>query len=127
MDSLSDIKVDNSMILEYYYSLLQSGVNVYLANEKRYIESLEKKSMLLLLKSMIEITDKNNLNNRRKGIDEAKTKGVYKGRKPINIDMNLLKRVANSFFNGEISEKEAMKKLDIHSRSTFYRKIKMVK
>ena len=74
---------------------------------------------------MLECIDRNNGNRRIEGIELAKRNGKYVGRKPIKVDEELLKQIAIAFLNNHISEKEAMTKLGINSRSTFYRKIKM--
>ena len=50
--------------------------------------------------------------------------GRYAGRKPIELDDQLLKQVAIAFLNNRISEQEAMQRLGINSRSTFYRRIR---
>ena len=51
--------------------------------------------------------------------------GRYTGRKPIEVDEQLLKQVAIAFLNNRISERQAMSRLGINSRSTFYRKIRV--
>ena len=73
---------------------------------------------------MSECVDRNNKNRREEGILEAKQNGRYTGRKPIEVDNEILKQVAITFFNKHISEKQAMDRLGINSRSTFYRKIR---
>ena len=73
---------------------------------------------------MLENIDRNNKNRRQEGILQAKKSGSYVGRKPIEIEEQLLKRTAVAFLNNLISEQEAMKRLNLNSRATFYRKIK---
>ena len=127
IDSLSDFQSTNSRLVEDIYQFLQSGVGVYLKNEGRFIEESERKAMILLLKNMLVCMDRNNRNNREKGILNAKKNGRYTGRKPIQIDLKVLKQVANDFENKNITEQEAMKRLNISSRSTFYRKLKIIR
>jgi len=55
------------------------------------------------------------------GIELAKAKGVYKGRKPIERDN--FEEVYHSWQNGEITAVKAMELLDL-SKATFYRKVK---
>ena len=124
IDNLSDMQSSNAKLIEDLFSLLHTGTQIYIRNESRYIDDNERLTMLYLLRNMIECIDRNNRNRREEGIEEAKRKGRYIGRKPIEVDEQLLKQVAIAFLNNDISEQEAMDRLKINSRSTFYRKIK---
>jgi DNA invertase Pin-like site-specific DNA recombinase len=62
--------------------------------------------------------------NQQAGIEQAKKEGKYAGRKPISVDENLLRQVARELDEGIITIDEAMKRTKIHSRSTFYRKLR---
>ena len=125
IDNLSDIQSSNAKLIEDMFGLLQSGVRIYLRSESRYIDENERRTMLYLLRNMLECIDRNNRNRREVGIEEAKRNGRYTGRKPIELDNQLLKQVAIAFLNNHISEQEAMTRLGINSRSTFYRKIRV--
>jgi DNA invertase Pin-like site-specific DNA recombinase len=82
--------------------------------------------MLKLLLTQ-ENLDRNNLKEaQRNGIERAKEAGKYKGRKKIPIDANLLAQVAAQFRTHQITEGEAMMRLGIRSRSTFYRRLREV-
>lgn len=124
IDNLSDIQGNNSKLIENLFTLLQSGVQIYIRSENRYIDDNERKTMLYLLRYILESMDRNNKTRRQAGIENAKLNGRYLGRKPIAVDNMLLKQVAIAFLNKHISEQEAMNRLRITSRSTFYRKIK---
>ena len=124
IESLCAFQSSNAKLIEDMFTLLQSGARIHLLDENRYIDNSERKIMLYLLKNMIEVLDQNNRAHREEGIKQAREKGKYKGRKPIEIDEQLLKLVALDFLSNRISEYEAMEKLGIKSRATFYRKIK---
>jgi DNA invertase Pin-like site-specific DNA recombinase len=124
INNLSDIQSSNAKLIEDLFSLLQSGVQIYIRSENRYIDDNERRTMLYLLRNMLECIDRNNRNRREEGIEEAKRNGRYTGRKPIEVDEQLLKQVAIAFLNNRLSEQEAMGRLGINSRSTFYRKIR---
>ena len=124
LDSLCSIQSSNAKLIEDMFSLLQSGAQIYIASEDRYIDNGERRAMLYLLRNMLECADQNKRILREEGIEKAKRNGRYTGRKPIEVDEHLLKQTAIAFLNNSISEKEAMDKLKINSRSTFYRKIK---
>lgn len=124
IDTISDINSSNAKLIEELFILLHTGVKIYIRSENRYIGDNERITMLYLLKNMIECIDLNNQTRRKEGIEEAKKKGKYTGRKPIEVDDQLLKQVALSFLNNNLSEQVAMQKLGINSRATFYRKIR---
>ncbi len=124
LDRLCGIQSSNAKLIEDMFSLLQSGAQIYVASEDRYIDNGERRAMLYLLRNMLECVDQNKRIRREEGIEKAKRNGRYTGRKPIEVDERLLKQTAIAFLNNSISEKEAMDKLNINSRSTFYRKIK---
>ena len=124
IDSLCSIQSSNSKLIQDMFALLQSGAKIFIASEDRYIDDSERRAMLYLLRNMLECIDRNNRIRREEGIEKAKRNGRYTGRKPIEVDKQLLKQVALEFLNNRISEQEAMNKLGI-SRSTFYRKIRM--
>ena len=124
IDDLSNMQSSNAKLVEDLFSLLHSGVQIYIRNECRYIDDDERKTMLYLLRNMLECIDRNNKNRREEGIKIAKQNGKYAGRKPIEVDEQLLKQVSIAFLNNRMTEQEAMSKLCINSRSTFYRRIK---
>ena len=117
-----EVKIQNLLRI---YRLLQCGVQIYIKSEERYIEDNERKIMLYLLRNMLGCIDKYNRERTKKGIDLAKENGRYLGRKPIKLDEQLLEQVAIEFINNRLSEQEAMTKLNINSRATFYRKMKI--
>ena len=124
LDNLSDIKCENSMIIADMFRLLQSGAKIFIKSENRFLEMTERKIMLYLLENMRKRYEENNKNKSLVGIENAKLEGKYKGRKPIEIEEEYLKDIALDFINNKLTEKEAMKRLDLTSRATFYRKIK---
>lgn len=124
IQSLDDFGNGNAKIIEELFMFLQSGCKIYIQNENRYIGDSERHAMLYLLKNMLASTDRRNRFLREEGIRKAKIGGKYRGRKPIEIDNELLKEISYEFMNHRISEVEAMARLGLSSRSTFYRKIK---
>lgn len=67
---------------------------------------------------------KENKLRREAGIEQAKKDGKYTGRKRIAVDSKLLQQIASDFDARKISDAEAMKRLGISSRSTFYRRLR---
>ena len=126
IESLSELSRSNSGLVRGYYQILQSGVQVHITNEDRCLSDSERGAMLYLLHNMMASIDRNNRVNRQSGRERAKASGRYVGRKPIEVNEKLFKRMANDFHAGVISESEALKRLSM-SRSTFYRRIRNLK
>ena len=124
IDNLGGICSTNGRMVEKTFILLQSGAKIFIADENRFLQEEERNNMLYLLMNMLASQDRNNKVNRINGIITAKKNGKYGGRKPIAVDAILLQQISYQFKNKTISEKDAMKKLGLVSRSTFYRKIK---
>ena len=57
------------------------------------------------------------------GIAVAKANGVYKGRKPIQLDNKQFELVYTRWKSNEITARQAMAELNIKS-NTFYRRVK---
>lgn len=81
------------------------------------------KFMLTIFAAVSELEREYLLLRQREGIEIAKQKGVYKGRKPIEHPK--FNEVVSIWKNGDITAIEAMKRLDMKP-STFYRKVKKV-
>lgn len=59
----------------------------------------------------------------REGIEAAKLRGVYKGRKPITVDEKLFNNVYKRWKAGEFTARKAMDMLGLKT-NTFYRMVK---
>lgn len=83
------------------------------------------KFMLTVFAAVSELEREYILQRQSEGIAIAKTKGVYKGRKPIeHPDFN---KIVSIWKNGKITAVEAMKCLGGMKPTTFYRKVKNFK
>jgi len=63
----------------------------------------------------------------KKGIEEAKKKNIYKGRKKIKVSKPKLEEVISKMDRNEITVEEALNILDLNSKSTLYRRIREFK
>lgn len=81
------------------------------------------KFMLTVFGAMAELERARILQAQAEGIEEARKRGVYKGRKPIEIDTNKFKKVYDKWKNGDITAVKASEELGFTTR-TFYRKVK---
>lgn len=123
---LSDIPATKPEFTYNLFRLFASGATIYIENEQRTLSASDKRAMLYLLKIMQE-HDKNYMAIRQAdGIRKAKEDGKYTGRKKQPVDPILLAQVTRQFRSGVISEAEAMQRLNIHSRSTLYRRMREI-
>lgn len=90
-----DVVIDDQSRV-YYYRLLMP----------MYIREYERKKKL-----------------RQQGIEKAKERKAYKGRKQIKIDPLLFDKVANEYLLGKVSANQACLTLKI-SRATFFRRLR---
>lgn len=126
VSSLSDIPATKPEFAYSLFRLFASGADIRIENENRTLDATEKRAMLYLLKIMQTHTENYAAIRQAEGIRKAKEAGKYTGRKRQPVDPVLLEQVTKLFRAGDISEAEAMQKLNIHSRSTFYRRMREV-
>ena len=88
------------------------------------VDSMTRAAMIPYIVTQRIMSRRERIANQQAGIEQAKKEGKYAGRKPISVDENLLRQVAREFDEGIITIDEAMKRTKIHSRSTFYRKLR---
>jgi len=124
VDSIESISNNLNEFSDIFFKFISNGVDITDRTESFSIEALQRTAILRFLiferklyKRKIEATQK-------KGINQAKEKGLYQGRKPIEVDPQILLSVAQDLKKNCISVQEAMKRTKISSRSTFYRKMK---
>lgn len=98
--TLLDVDQNNKWVTELINSLL---IEVYSAIAEQELEKREKRQA--------------------EGIAEAKKKGVYKGRKPIEVNESMFKQIYAKWKSSEITARQAMKEVDLKP-NTFYRRVK---
>ncbi len=124
---LKSLGSTNRKLRKNLIKILSKGADIYDRSEERLL-SKEEESTLLKLAFIQEDLDERNLKDAQKdGIEKAKKEGKYRGRKRQETDMSRLKQTAYAFEKHWITEEEAMKRLNINSRSTFYRRLKEVR
>ena len=99
--TLLDVDQNNKWVTELINNLL---IEVYSAIAEQELEKREKRQA--------------------EGIAEAKKKGVYKGRKPIEVNESMFKQIYAKWKATEITARQAMKELDLKP-NTFYRRVKV--
>lgn len=99
--------------------------NVQLISQKENFNTSTPQGHLMLtfFAGLYEFERECILERQKEGIALAKAQGKYKGRKPIEVDMDKFKTLYDKWKANKITAVYMMKQLGL-TRSTFYRKIK---
>ena len=124
IDSQSCISRNPAVYTEKLLRLLGTGAVVSFEKEGLRIDEENRDSVMMVLRQQYYAAKLLERQHRQTGIEKAKRQGAYRGRKKISVDAGRLHRVAELFHAKKISEKQAMERLGIASRSTFYRRMK---
>lgn len=84
------------------------------------------KFMLTVFAALAELERENILQRQKEGIAAAKAQGKYKGRKPIEIDMDKFAEVYKEVLDGKIKNSYAMQVLGL-KRNTYYNAVNKYK
>lgn len=124
VESISRFARNTRDLLGLVDQLTRKGVEFVSKKEAIDTTTPSGKFMLTIFGAVAELERDYLLQRQREGIEVAKTKGVYTGRKPVvHVDFDT---VVRKWHAGQITAVEAMKRLNMKS-STFYRKVKGVK
>lgn len=125
--SCDAVSENPAVYTEKLLALLGTGAEVIFEREGIVIDKRNRSSVMSILGYQCYQTKFLQLKRHEKGVAEAKKRGVYRGRKPIVIDELALRKVSEQFHTKKITEAQAMKRLGLTSRSTFYRKLKDIR
>ena len=109
------------------FNIVTRGIDVITESGQVLVDAMARSSMVPYMITQRIMSRRERTANRQVGIDQAKKKGKYVGRKPTPVDENVLRQVARELEDGIISVEDAMKRAKINSRSTFYRKVRGLK
>ena len=110
--------------MNYIFTVVTSGVDMINQNGEIIIDKTAREGMVPVVVTQRIIARREYAANRRAGIEQAKKKGKYTGRKPIEVDEQVLRQVNQEFKEGLITIEEAMRRAKIGSKSTFYRRVR---
>lgn len=107
-------------LLEMVEALQANGV--HLASDKESLDTGTPtgKLMLTMIAAINEFERQNMLDRQQEGIEVAKQKGVYKGRKPTEYDRNLFDVLHEQVEKRILTVTDAAKQLGV-TRQTWYR------
>lgn len=121
VEAISRFARNTRDLLELVERLTSKGVEFVSKKEAIDTTTPSGKFMLTIFGAVAELEREYILQRQSEGIAIAKSQGRYRGRKPIerpNLD-----QVTALWRSGEITAREAMRRLDMKP-STFYRKVK---
>lgn len=127
VESLETIADTTAGLADGMFSIVAGGVDVVTQSGQVLVDAMTRAAMVPYMITQRIISRRERAANRQEGIEQAKKNGKYTGRKPIEVDENALRQVARELDEGLITVEEAMKRVKINSRSTFYRKMKTLK
>lgn len=112
---------------EKLLGILGAGAIVVFEQEGIVLDADKRSSVLSILRHQHYLFKEMQYTRHKEGVEAAKRKGAYRGRRPIKIDDLKLRKVSEQFHSKKITEAQAMERLGLVSRSTFYRKLKSLK
>ena len=110
ISSIKDISSSLLLRIQTLLNVITSGSE--LCSDELIINNANRKEYYKLLKAIVDSQ-----------VEETKKKGRMK----MDVSLPLLEETYNSFKQGIITEKQAMEKMGIKSRSTFYRRVAELK
>ena len=114
---LSRLARSTKDLLEIVETLQKKGVELVSNKESIDTSTPTGKLMLTMIGAIAEFERANLLERQKEGIEIAKSKGVYKGRKPVDVDVQLFKDYFQRYIKREINKVEFAKSISV-SRPT---------
>ena len=124
VESLETIADTTAGLADGMFTIVAGGVDVITQSGQVLVDAMTRAAMVPYMITQRIISRRERATNRQEGIEQAKKKGKYTGRKPIEVDENTLRQVAKELDEGFITVEEAMNRVKINSKSTFYRKLR---
>ena len=122
-ESISRIARNTKDLLDIVERLEYKGVDFLSKKEAIDTKTPSGKFMLTVFGAIAQLEREYILDRQREGIEIARQKGKYKGRKPVAIDEGRFMEVYGRWKSGSIRGGEAMHELGLKP-STFYRRVR---
>lgn len=122
-ESISRIARNTKDLLDIVERLEYKGVDFLSKKEAIDTKTPSGKFMLTVFGAIAQLEREYILDRQREGIEIARQKGKYKGRKPLAIDEDRFTEVYGRWKSGRIKGVEAMRELGLKP-STFYRRVR---
>ena len=126
VDSIEAIADTTAGFADRIFTAVTNGVDLVTSSGQVLIDLERRAVMVAIVVTQKMITRREQIENRRDGIGRAREDGKYTGRKPIEVDKEVLLQVKEELKEKLITVEEAMRRTKIESKSTFYRKLKQL-
>ena len=126
VDSLEQIGDTTAGFADNIFTAVTNGVDIVSQDGDVLVGMIARSAMVSVAVTQRILERREYASKRRAGIEQAKKNGKYTGRKPIEVDEKVLRQVNQELKAGLITVEEAMKRTKIGSRSTFYRKVRVL-
>lgn len=126
VDSMEAIADTTAGFTDGIFTVVTNGVDIISQSGQVLVDAVTRAAMVPIVVTQRMITRREHAANRRDGIEQAKKNGKYTGRKPIEVDEKVLRQVNQELKDGLITVEEAMRRTKIGSKSTFYRKVRVL-
>lgn len=123
VESFSRFARNTRDLLELTELLASKGVEFVSQKESVDTSTPQGKFMLTIFGAVAELERESIRQRQAEGIAIAKQNGVYKGRKPIDVNETAFLLAYNEWRSGKITAKAAMARLGLKP-NTFYRRVK---
>ena len=123
-ESISRIARNTKDLLDIVERLEYKGVDFLSKKEAIDTKTPSGKFMLTVFGAIAQLEREYILDRQREGIEIARQKGKYKGRKPLAIDEERFMEVYGRWKSGRIKGVEAMRELGLKP-FTFYRRVRV--
>lgn len=124
VDSMEAISDTTAGFSDAIFTAITSGIDIINQSGQILVNAATRASMIPVVVTQRIITRREHASRRREGIEHAKKNGKYTGRRPIEVDEKVLRQAVLEIDKGIITVEEAMKRTNIGSKSTFYRKVR---
>ena len=126
VDSLEQIGDTTAGFADNIFTAVTNGVDIVSQEGDVLVGMIARSAMVSVAVTQRILERREYASKRRAGIEQAKKNGKYTGRKPVEVDEKVLRQVNQELKAGLITVEEAMKRTKIGSRSTFYRKVRVL-
>ena len=126
VDSLEQIGDTTAGFADNIFPAVTNGVDIVSQDGDVLVGMIARSALVSVAVTQRILERREYASKRRAGIEQAKKNGKYTGRKPVEVDEKVLRQVNQELKAGLITVEEAMKRTKIGSRSTFYRKVRVL-
>lgn len=123
VESYSRFARNTKDLFDLTEELKEKGVGFISLKEQIDTTTPAGKLMFTIFAGLAQFEREQTLQRQREGIEKAKEKGVYKGRKPIAFDEERMKYEVHLVREGKQTHAEAMQHLNLKP-NTYYRRVK---